>query len=188
MYAIVHTEAAECSHVLADAGFEIVMKDSPVAKKDIEGEFLRKHIHREWCCGEAEFIKLYAYMLSEPVVVHMDMDFAIHQPMDDIFNVMLSNDPVTVQAAKSRIPLERPTDSWPERTDAFMTRDWPQVMPGRKAGYQAGFLVVRPDKQVFDEIVAVIKKGDYVEGFQHENGWGGAGYGGFVGAMAMRKL
>jgi hypothetical protein len=69
-----------------------------------------------------------------------------------------------------------------------MTRDWPQVMPGRKPGYQAGFLVIQPDPTVLETLKAIIKKGDYVEGFQRANGWGGLGYGGFVGAMAMQGL
>lgn len=55
-------------------------------------------------------------------------------------------------------------------------------------GFQAGLLVVKPSQEVFDIVVDVIRKGDYVEGFGRDNGWGGGGYGGFVGAMAMQGL
>jgi hypothetical protein len=190
MYAIVHLQAAECSHILRDAGFEIVIKDAPVQPKEIRGDFLRKHIHKEWCCGHDEFIKLYAYTLPEPIVVHLDVDFVFHQPMDDVFDALLyDKDSAIGRAARARIPRERPeSDPWPDRPQAMLTRDWPQVMPGRRAGYQAGFLVARTNPAVMDEVVEIVKEGNYVEGFQKENGWGGQGYGGFVGAMAMQGL
>jgi hypothetical protein len=189
MYAIVHSQAAECSHILRDAGFEIVIKDAPVQPKEIRGDFLKKHVHKEWCCGHDEFIKLYAYTLPEPIVVHLDVDFVFYQPMDDVFDALLyDKDSAIGKAARERIPRERPTDPWPDRPLAMMTRDWPQVMPGRKAGYQAGFLVARTDPAVMDEVIEIVKEGNYVEGFQRENGWGGQGYGGFVGAMAMQGL
>jgi hypothetical protein len=170
---------------LEDAGFTVLVRDQPVEKRDIQGEFLRKHIHKEWCCGAAEFIKLYAYQLTDhPIVVHVDIDFIFKEPLDDLFDAMLYND----KAAQNRIPLERPQDPWPEKVDAFMTRDWGQVMPGRQALFQAGFIVLRPDTTVFDLIVDVVKKGDYVEGFSRQNGWGGKGYGGLVGSMAAQGL
>jgi hypothetical protein len=189
MYAIVHSQATECSHLLHDAGFEIVIKDAPVQQQEIRGEFLRKRIHREWCCGHDEFIKLYAYTLPEPIVVHLDVDFVIHQPMDEVFDALLyDKDSAIGKAARERIPRERPTDPFPDLPKAMMTRDWPQVMPGRRAGYQAGFLVARTNPAVTDEVIEIIKEGNFVEGFQRENGWGGLGYGGFVGAMAMQGL
>jgi hypothetical protein len=201
MYAIVHTNAVPCSQGLADAGFELIIRDAPVQKADIQGAHLRHHIHKEWCCGADEFIKLYAYTLPEPIVVHVDVDYVMHQPMDLLFDAMLPTTiipPAQQERARQKIPLEilhngnaTVTDTntvWPSNVTAFMTRDWPQVMPGRKPGYQAGFLVIQPDPTVFDELTAIIQKGDYVEGFQRANGWGGLGYGGFVGAMAMQGL
>ena len=191
MYAIVHRQAADCAQQpLVDAGFEVLIRDPPVVKKDIKGKFLRKHIQREWCCGADEFVKLYAYTIdSHPIVVHVDVDFVFHKPMDDLFDAMLldakSQEGI---AARKRIPLERPNDPWPDQVDAFMTRDWGQVMPGRKALFQAGFLVIKPSQQVFNTIVDVIKEGNYVEGFARENGWGGKGYGGLVGSMAAQGV
>jgi hypothetical protein len=192
VYAIVHRQAEACSQQLADAGFEILLRDPPVLTPEIQGDYLRSKIHREVCCGADEFVKLYAYTIfdgGEPLVVHLDLDFIIRQPMDDLFDAMLlPSNSVQGQAARKRIPLERPTDPWPDRVDLFMTKDWPQVMPGRRALYQAGFQVVRPDQQVFDTIVDVIRKGDYKEGFGRDNGWGSKGYGGSIGSMAMQGL
>jgi hypothetical protein len=192
MYAIVHRKAEECAQTLKDAGFEILVRDNPVARSEIQGEFLRNHIHREWCCGEDEFIKLYAYKMDDvPIVVHVDIDFSFVKPMDDLFDAMLYSQHSEIgRGARERIPVEFPNEltRMPDNIDAFMTRDWPQVMPGRKAAFQAGFLVLKPNPKVFDLIVDVLRKGDYVDGYGRDNGWGGKGYGVFVGAMAMQGL
>ena len=189
MYVIVHRDAEGCSKDLEDAGFEVVLRDRPVEKKEIRGEELRRNIHKEWCCGHEEFIKLYAYTLPEPVVVHVDIDFIFKKPMDDVFDAMLYHkDSEIGKAARQRVERERPTDTWPDHPQAFLTRDWPQVYPGRIPGYQAGFIAHRPNPQVMDEIVEIIKEGHYSEGNHPANGWGDKGYGGYVGARAMQGL
>ena len=82
MYAIVHTSCEEHAKSLERLGYKILVKDHPVKKEDIQGEWLRNHIEAENCCGSAEFIKLYAYHLTDhPIVVHWDMDVAILQPL-----------------------------------------------------------------------------------------------------------
>ncbi len=74
MYAIVHKNAESCSHMLEDLGYHIIVKDSPVKISEIRGDYLRKNVHKEWCCGADEFIKLYAYKIhSHPIVVHTDI-------------------------------------------------------------------------------------------------------------------
>lgn len=184
MYAIVHRDALHCSQPLADVGYERVVRDTPVNVSDIRDSALRKGVHRAWCCGADEFVKLYAYTIPEALVVHVDVDFVMVQPMDDLFDAMLYGDSAAVQ----RIPRERPNDPWPTNPQAAMTRDWGQVMPGRKPGYQAGFLVVKPNQTVFEEIVNVILNDDYNPGYGRDCGWGSKGYGVFVGAMAMQGL
>ena len=186
MYAIVHPKAEECSHLLKDAGFEVLVRDQPIYPHEIQGELLRKNINKEWCCGSAEFIKLYAYDLPEPLFVHMDIDFVLHRPMDELFDVLLD-----VQSpSKHLIPLERPNDPWPaDGVEAFLTRDWGQNRPGpRPPGYQAGLLVGRRKPELIPEIVHVIREGNYSAGYGMDAGWGGKGYGVFVGAMAMQGL
>jgi hypothetical protein len=83
MYAIVHRQAEACSGILNQTGFEVIIVDPPVLQREIIGEYLNKKIHREWCCGADEFIKLYAYALPEDIVVHVDIDFAFYKPMDN---------------------------------------------------------------------------------------------------------
>lgn len=129
MYAIVHKQAINCSIVLQQAGFEIVIKDTPVQPYEIQGTFLRTHIHNEWCCGADEMIKLYAYSLPEPIIVHVDIDYLFLKPLDDLFDVLLyPSTSMKNQIARSRIVLERPDLGWPTSSstttiDAFITRD-----------------------------------------------------------------
>jgi hypothetical protein len=190
MYALVHRQAVDCFTELNErTGFEVIVVDSPVRTDEIRGETLRKNIHRELCCGADEFIKLYAYsMLPHEIVVHVDIDFAFYKPMDDLFDALrYDKDSVLGQAARARIHLERPEIGLPDRIDAFLTKDWPQVAPGKfPAAYQAGFLVARRDPALLEEMLEVIREGNYTAGWGYGTGWGLAGYSGWVGAMAMQ--
>lgn len=190
MYALVHRQAEECSSVLKQVGFQVIVTDPPVERKDIRGKYLKRSISREWCCGAAEFVKLYAYSkIPQAVVVHVDMDFVFMKPMDELFDAMLYDaDSVEGRAARKKIAVERPERKLPDRIDAFFTLDWPQVIPGRKAGFQAGFMVIRPNKTVTEELVDIVKEGNYTEGFSRQNGWHSSGHGAYVGAMAMQGL
>lgn len=190
LYAIVHRNAASCSHILSDLGYEVLVKDSPVQISEIRGDYLRKNVHREWCCGADEFVKLYAYTIdAHPVVVHTDIDFMYHRHMDDVFDAMLLPlDSEGGRRARDNIETEYPDRAMPDNIQAYLTRDYHQVIPGRKAAFQAGFIVLRPNAEVFDEYLDIIREGNYVEGFSRENGWGGKGYGGVVGSMAMQGL
>lgn len=185
MYAIVHEQAQACAPMLQDAGFHILIKQPPILADEINGEYLRKHIHKEYCCGAHEFVKLYAYQIPAPLVVHVDIDFIFRKPMDAVFDVMLG---ATDEETRSRVEREDPTVPWPSNIEAMITRDYHSTYPGRKAGFQAGFWVLKPSQKHFDNLIAIIREGDYVEGFQPANGWAGLGYGGFIGARAMQGL
>ena len=136
LYAIVHTKAKDCSHILSDLGYEVILKDSPVDISEIKGEYLRKNVHKEWCCGADEFVKLYAYTINQhPIVVHTDIDFMYYQPMDDVFDAMLEPyDSTGGKMARGRIEMEYPEKIKPNNIQAYLTRDYHQVIPGRKAG------------------------------------------------------
>jgi hypothetical protein len=190
MYAIVHRQAQECTNILKETGFEVVVVDPPLEKQDIQGQFLKTHIHKERCCRHDEFIKLHAYKLPEEIIVHVDIDFAFYKPMDHLFDAIIyDKDTPMGKAARNVIELERPGEALPDRIGAFLTRDWPQVIPGKwPAGYQAGFLVARRDPSIADEMVQIIKEGNYSEGWGYGHGWGNMGYGGWIGAMAMQGL
>ena len=52
MYAIYHPRAADCSAALAELGYELLERNTPVAVADIEGDFLRSKIRENGCCGK----------------------------------------------------------------------------------------------------------------------------------------
>jgi len=191
MYGIVHTSCADHAKVLERLGYEIMVRDHPIKKDDIKGEFLRNHIEAENCCGSAEFIKLYAYHLTNhPIAVHWDMDVAILQPLDDIYDAMIypSTHPQGI-AARKKIKRQHSSDPWPETIDAFLTRDITSAKPWEKVtAVQGGFLVARPDPAVFDAYIDFIKEGNYIGGRGEGKGWAGLGYGGFQGAMAYQGV
>ena len=137
-----------------------------------------------------EFIKWYPLTMTKyPAVVHVDIDFAFKAPMDELFDAIIyPKDSSQGKAARALIPLQNTKATIPDKIDAFFTRDWPQVRPGKKGLFQAGFVVVRPDPTVFDELKEIVLEGNYTEGFSGSNGWGGKGYGAYVGAMAMQGL
>lgn len=58
MYAIYHPDGEQCAAPLKDLGYILVKRETPVAVKDIEGEFLRNNIEKNGCCGEKELVKL----------------------------------------------------------------------------------------------------------------------------------
>lgn len=137
LYVIAHaTNAVQCASSLADIGYEVLLKHPPVKPSEIRGEHLRKRIHKDGCCGEHEFIKLYAYTITgHPIVVHTDVDFMFYQPMDELFDAMLyPHDSDVGKLARSKIAMEYPEKVVPENIEAYLTRDYHQIIPGRKAG------------------------------------------------------
>lgn len=46
MYAIVHPEAVSCGMSLQELGYTVLTRDTPVAVKDIQGEYLRTRIEK----------------------------------------------------------------------------------------------------------------------------------------------
>jgi hypothetical protein len=109
--------------------------------------------------------------------------------MDELFDSMLfDKNSIEGKAARQSIRLERHNDTLPDKIDAFITRDWPQVRPGRKPGFQAGFIVLRTNDTIIQEVVNIVKEGNYTEGYGHNAGWHSSGHGIYVGAMAMQGL
>ncbi len=188
MYAIVHEDCKEFAPVLRKVGYETIIRDTPIDRRKIKGEAYRQSVENAMCCGSAEFIKMYAYTLEKhPAVAHFDLDKIILKPMDDLFDAMIfTNDSEIGKRARSKLDLEWKEDqtNLPERIDAFFTRDYTSSWPWKKiAGVQGGFLVLRPSQNAFDQYMNIILEGNYTMGFNNECGWGGLGFGGWVGGM-----
>ena len=84
-------------------GYELLIRDTPVNVTEIKGKFLRETIVRRGCCQEKELIKLWAYTIIDyPIVVHLDIDTMVLQPMDELHDVMIYG-PTTSNVNKIRL-------------------------------------------------------------------------------------
>jgi hypothetical protein len=125
MYAIYHPDGEACALPLQDLGYTLLKRDTPVAVKDIQGDYLREKIEKNGCCGEKELVKLEAYtLIQHPIVVHLDLDVLILKPMDALFDWMLV-DPqqLLVHYDTTGIPIMWPKLEEPPKPNAFFTRD-----------------------------------------------------------------
>jgi len=180
MYAIVHPDGEECGSELAKIGYTILRRNTPVAVKDIKGDFLRTHIEANGCCGEKELIKLEAYtIIQHPIVVHLDLDTLVLQPLDPLFDYMLGK-----ISDASKLSVKWKDEPTPQEVDAFFTRDYNMVNPGTKyKPVQGGFLVLRPSMDTYHEFCDIVREGDFRDG----RGWGGV-VGPFYGSMTFQGI
>jgi hypothetical protein len=195
MVAIVHETCQKdgvAVATLSQLGYKVLIRPSPVLLDDIRPGWYRDHVEMENCCGSAEFIKLYAYTLTNyPITVQWDLDVALFQPMDDLFDAILfDKDSRVGQQARQNLDVQHPHRPLPDRIDAFFTRDITSAQPWEiRQGVQGGFLVSRPNQQHFDRYMEIIKHGNYTPGRRgNDKGWDGLGYGGFQGAMAYQGV
>lgn len=191
MYAIVHEQCKEHGDILKNLGYVVLVKPPPVKVDEIVNVWYRNHVEQENCCGSAEFIKLYAYELTDhEIVVHWDMDVAVLQPMDDLFDAMIfDKDSPEGKAARQKIELQHPNEPLPDVIDAYFTRDITSAQPWEKVqGVQGGFLIARPSPSALQTYIDFIKVGNYTGGRGDHSGWNKLGYGGFQGAMAYQGV
>ena len=191
MIAFIHPEAINCQSHMEQLGYIVSIQETPVDVTKIKGDFYREHVVKSGCCGDREFLKLYAYTLMDyPIVVHLDIDCLILKPLDDLFLVMLKNN-VNSDEYKSygdpnlrnvHVMYEKPIY---DTVNAFFTRDYNMVRPGKKyPGVQGGFLIVRPSIEAFEEYKKIILEGNFKQG----TGWGGLGFGGYYGAQQIQGI
>lgn len=184
MYAIYHPDAEACALPLKDLGYTLLKRETPVKVSEIQGEFLRSKIEKNGCCGEKELIKLEAYTLTDyEIVVHLDLDVLVLSPMDVIFDMMMGRPVDAVQRNKVLMWKDQPAPVGGE-LKALFTMDYNMV--GRSAKYkpvQGGFLVLRPDMEVYEEFRDIIRVGDFRDG----KGWGGI-VGPFHGSMTFQGI
>ncbi|KAL7490168.1 hypothetical protein ACHAW6_015909 [Cyclotella cf. meneghiniana] len=186
MYALVHPVAKECSANLPKLGYTVLVRNTPFDKGDIRQQFLRENIDKASCCGEKEFIKLYAYTLVDhPVAVILDLDSLVLQPLDDLFDAIIEGDALKEETVK-KLPIhDKENAKIPKKIDAFYTKDYNMINAGNHevAGVQGGFLMLRPSESIFDEYIDLVLEGNYIQG----KGWGGK-YGFFFGGAQVQGI
>jgi hypothetical protein len=183
LYAFHHPDAAVCAAPLSDLGYTVQERDTPVQVAEIQGDLLRERIVKNGCCGEKELIKLEAFTLTDhAIVVLLDLDVLVMKPLDRLFDFILdsSNLPDPDDLLRAETPI-------PAKIDLLYTTDFAMVNPGRKIKpTQGGFAVLRPNRTVYDDFVAIVRKGDF------RDSGGGSGWGGetgrFWGAMTFQGL
>lgn len=195
MYAILHKDGGCLPHVplLQRLGYITLVRDTPVNISSIpQSSWYRTHVEDENCCGSKEFVKLYAYTLTNhPIVVHWDLDVAVLQPLDDLYDAMLYPPASDAgKAARLRLLLQKSYyQKLPSQIDAFFTRDVTSARPWEKVtAVQGGFVVARPSLEHFRQYLSFILEANYTPGRGPGSGWGGRGYGGFQGAMAYQGV
>ena len=183
MVAFIHPDATECMEPFVKLEYEIHIKNTPIDPSQIKTEFLRERVVKTGCCGEKEFLKLHAYTLvNYEIVVHLDLDSLILQPLDDLFNSMLLEGDEKKEN-DSKLPVMF-NDKVPQNIEAYFTRDYNMANLGKQyINVQGGFLVVRPNLEYFEEYKRTILEGD----FQQGRGWGGK-YGGYFGGQQIQGL
>ena len=202
LFAIVHSDIVEevqgddetsatniCIENLAKLGYEILLKDNPIHPHHIRKDgFLKFNL----AISAKDYIKLYAYTLVDyPIVVVLEPATFLLNPLDELFDSMLepSGSP-EAKAAKQKVNFhETGSNTFPIHSiDAYFTRDYTTLQPTnvktKIAGFQHGFLVIKPSQLVFDEILQIVKDGTYAR----DMGWGHRGYGNYIGAMTTKGL
>jgi hypothetical protein len=198
-YAFVHPNATSCLDTLENLGFTVQVRPTPVNTSDIRGPLL-KFVEGASCCGSAEFLKLYTYILTEhPVAVHLDMDVLVLKPLDDLYDAMMmmmidGSHSAAEDAARARLPAmwtRNAVTDLPQQINAYFTRDYNMLTHAgfRKpieTSMQGGFMVVRPNVTVFQEYLNIILEGKYEAG----QGWGAPElrFGGTYGAAQIQGL
>jgi hypothetical protein len=191
LVAFVHPDARDCSSPLRQLGYDVRIRPTPIDVKQIQSPGYQRLVEERSCCGSREFVKLWAYTLTDfDFVVHFDTDVMVLQPLDQLFELMMAsnathyNDQLPIS---EKLPLMF-KQKIPSRIDFFYTRDYLMrsslTKDVRKYGIQGGFFVVRPDAQVFTELCDIILEGDYTS----RNGWKGLKYGGAWGGAQIQGL
>jgi hypothetical protein len=144
--------------VLAQFGWKVLERELPVALAEIENKNYMESMRSSGCCGADEFLKLWAYTLTDyHRVLHLDMDSIIFQNLDALFNLDF---------------------------ELLYTGDYNMKAGSPVAPAQGGFLLIRPSMERFEEFCAVIRKGDHRPG----GGWGGSGIGNFWGGQTIQGI
>lgn len=183
LYAIYHPNAQACVEPLADLGYILLKRETPVKVEEIQGDFLREKIVSNGCCGEKELIKFEAFTLVQhPVVVILDLDFLILKPIDSLFDFLLHGTPLT---SDHLMPNSTETTTTTRKDGVWVlhTFDYAMVSPSRTVKpVQGGFVVIKPNQTIYQEILEIVKEGDY-----QERGWAGL-TGKFWGSMTFQGL
>ena len=153
MVALVLPEVVSSRAPLQKLGYRIIERPKPVRNEEIRGP-LKDQIEKGGCCGSDELLKLEMFRLHEYWrVVALDMDSMVLRNFDELLGtdrqMLYTTDPMMDPAGINRHPP-----------------------------FQGGFFIVRPSEKVFDDIVEIVRRGDFGGGLGWEKSRIGHHYGG----------
>lgn len=151
LVAFVTKSVSKSNIILEKFGWKILLKDLPVNLDEIENKNYAEAMRNSGCCGADEFLKLWAYTLTEyHRVIHLDMDSIIFRNLDQILSI---------------------------DKELLYTGDYNMKGSSPVPPVQGGFLVIRPSLARFHELQSIIRKGDHGSrgwgGSRIGNFWGG---------------
>jgi hypothetical protein len=180
LVAIVHPNATSCVDHLPRFGYKIIVKELGFKLREIKNKWsYRKYIKYQGCCEEFEFIKLEAFDLTDyDVVLHLDTDLLILQPMDGIVDAMMGFNKSAIDVLHKDRPL-------PGKITFLYTRDYVQMSrlsnETHKLAVQGGFFAVTPSHRLYRKLIKTVESGN----FDMLAGWARKGYGGYYGAAQV---
>jgi hypothetical protein len=143
MVAVVTPEVQKMRHILRRIGYKVHESQLGFTSKEIKGKELSTTIDKSGCCGMAEFAKIGAFKLVEYEKV-----------------LVLDSD---------TLMLQNIDELWKAEQEAQYTYD-----NGLKGGcINGGFAMFKPSLTTYNDLVAMIKEGDFRPG----SAWGGSGIG-----------
>jgi hypothetical protein len=158
LVAFVTKQVKTSREVLSRFGWRIIEKDLPVAVSEIENQDYAQRMVNSGCCGADEFLKLWAFTLTEyHRVVHLDMDSIVFKNMDELYH---------------------------QDYELLFTGDYNMIAGSPFPPAQGGFFVIRPSLETFQEFQSIIRKGDHRPG----SGWGGSHIGNFWGGQTIQGI
>ena len=158
---------------LESLGIIVQVRDLPVQYEEVPEGFVRESAKTTGCCGFGELLKLYGFLLTEYHRVEV---------MDPDM-VMINNGDEILEAEESLLF----TRGGSEPDGAFM----------------GGWWTIKPNVTQFEEMVAIIRKGDWRSGnlvvresnsftlcdfYMLGTGWEGSGIGWIFGGMAIQGI
>lgn len=201
-----HLKDSGCAASLQAENFTVRILDLPATPETIKPP-LSQTIARNGCCGHSELMKLHIYTIDpklHPVSVNLDLDTLVLKPFDTLFDTILyPHDTPNGKIARERLISEgyvAPTYIQQHKDniiqhqtfDAFYTKDYNMVRQGwqeQRVGMQGGFMMVRPNQTIFDELIQIVKDGNFIMGRDIGKGWNGSGYGMHIwGAQTIQGL
>ena len=161
--AIIHAGVQSTRAGLVSLGFKLHEFTMPINSSEIQGKYLREEIDKSGCCGAGELLKLRAWQLTEyDRVIALDMDAVLVRNIDHLFE----------QAS-------------PEGSIMFT---YDHAMNNPKSAFkppvQGGFLLIKPAEHVYQELVQIVREGDFRPG----TGWAGSRIGWCWGGQTIQGL